>query len=210
MRNRSEQRWLALWQRLGARGNASAIYQDLVARYSEPHRTYHTLQHIEHCLDEFEQARHLAKNPNAVELALWYHDAIYDTEAKDNEERSAALAVEMVRKASLPDNLGQAVANLIMATKHTAVPIDPDVQLLVDIDLSILGQAEERFDEYERQIREEYGRIPEDAFVAGRSVILKLFLDRSNIYATRFFRQKYRKQARRNVTRSLAQLSNRS
>lgn len=201
-----EQRWAAMWQRLGVQGDAKAVYNDLVARYSEPHRAYHTLQHIEHCLDELELVRHLAENPDAVELALWYHDAIYDTKTKDSEERSATLAVEMVRNVSLPDNLGQLVANLIMATKHSATPSDSDVQLLVDIDLSILGQAEESFDEYEGQVRKEYEWVSEDAFVGGRSAILKSFLDRPNIYATRFFHDKYETQARRNIARSLARL----
>ncbi len=201
-----EQRWTALWQRLGAQGDASAVYNDLVTRYSEPHRAYHTLEHIGHCLDEFEQVRHLTTNPDAVELALWYHDAIYDTKAKDSEERSATLAVEVVRSASLPDNLGQSVANLITATKHTSAPIDPDVRLLVDVDLSILGQTEDKFDEYERQVRKEYEWVAEDAFVAGRSAILKSFLDRPTIYSTLFFRNKYEMQARRNIAVSLARL----
>ncbi len=210
MRNRSEPLWLALWQRIGAQGNAHEVYNDLVARYSEPHRAYHTPEHIGHCLDELEQVRQLATNPDAVELSLWYHDAIYDTKAKDSEKRSARLAAEMARSASLPDSFGQSVVNLIMATKHTAAPADPDAQLLVDIDLSILGQSEDKFDEYERQVHKEYKWIPEDAFVAGRSAILKSFLDRPTIYSTQFFRNKYEAQARRNIVRSLAQLSNRS
>lgn len=210
MQNQSEQRWLVLWQRLGAQGDAHMVYNDLVARYSEPHREYHTLEHIGHCLNEFEQVRHIAVNPDAIELALWYHDAIYDTKAKDSEERSAALAVEMVRDASLSDNFGQTVANFITATKHTTVSTDPDVQLLVDIDLSILGQSEGKFDEYEFQVRKEYEWVPEDVFVVGRSAILKSFLDRPTIFSTHFFRNKYETQARRNIARSLAQLSNRS
>jgi len=206
MPNQSRQRWLVLWQRLGARGDADAVYNDLVARYSEPHRAYHTLAHVGNCLEELEQIRQLATNPDAVELALWYHDAVYDTRAKDSEGRSAALAVEMVRSASLPDNLGQLVANLIMATKHSATPTDSDNQLIVDIDLSILGQSEDEFDEYERQIRKEYEWVSESAFVAGRSAILKSFLDRPRIYATQFFRDKYEAQARRNIAKSLARL----
>ena len=201
-----EQRWAALWQRLGAQESADAVYSDLVARYSEPHRAYHTLEHIGHCLDELEQVRHLSINPNAVELALWYHDAIYDTKTKDSEERSTALAVEMVRNTSLSDNLGQLIANLITATKHTVLTTDSDVQLLVDIDLSILGQPENKFDEYERQVRKEYEWVPEDQFVAGRSAILKSFLDRPNIYSTQFFRNKYEAQARANIAKSLARL----
>lgn len=207
MRNQSEQQWWALWERLGAQGDASVVYKDLVARYSEPHRAYHTLVHIRHCLDELEQVRELATNPDAVELALWYHDAIYDTKTKDSEERSAELAVKMARDASLPESFGQSVVNLIMATKHSESPTDPDVQLLVDIDLSILGQSEEKFDEYEQQVRREYGWVFEDAFVAGRSAILKSFLDRTTIYSTQFFRNKYEMQAQRNIIKSLARLS---
>lgn len=97
-----------------------------------------------------------------------------------------------------------------MATKHTTIPIDPDIQFLVDIDLSSFGQSESKFDKNGQQIRKEYDWVPEDAFVAGRSAILKSFLDRPNIYATQFFRNKYETQARRNIARSLAQLSNRS
>jgi predicted metal-dependent HD superfamily phosphohydrolase len=201
-----EQRWTTLWKRLGARGDASAIYNDLVARYSEPDRAYHTLEHIGHCLNEFEHVRHLATNPDAVELALWYHDAIYDTKAKDNEDRSAALAVEVVRNASLPDNFGQSVANLIMATKHIANLIDPDAQLVTDIDLSSLAASEQEFTENYGRIRQEYAWVPEDQFVAGRSAILKSFLDRPTIYYTQFFRNKYEQQARRNIARSLARL----
>ncbi|MDP3003922.1 MAG: N-methyl-D-aspartate receptor NMDAR2C subunit [Candidatus Azambacteria bacterium] len=201
-----EQRWKSLWERLGAQGDAGEVYNDLAGRYAEPHRAYHTFEHIGHCLDEFEQVRHLATNPEAVELALWYHDAIYDTKAKDSEERSTALAVEMVRNTSLSDNLGQLVANLILATKHTMVPTDPDAQLLVDIDLSILGQPEVKFDEYDRQVRKEYEWVAEDAFVAGRSTILKSFLDRPTIYLMQIFRNKYEAQARRNIARSLARL----
>ena len=201
-----EQRWTALWKRLGAQGDASKVYNDLAMRYFEPHRAYHTLEHIGHCLDEFEQVRHLATNPDAVELALWYHDAIYDTKAKDSEERSATLAAEVVRSASLPEKLGQSVANLNTATKHTAAPTDPDVQLLVDIDLSILGQSEDKFNEYERQVRKEYELVAKDVFSAERSAILKSFLDRPTIYSTQFFRNKYEAQARRNIARSLVRL----
>lgn len=200
---------MSLWQRIGAQRNPRIVYNDLVTRYSEPHRAYHTLAHIQHCLDEFKQVRHLIANPNAVELALWYHDTIYNTKAKDNEEKSAALARTIIQSASLPDAFGQFVADCIMATKHTAIPADPDIQFLVDIDLSSLGKPEKEFDENAQKIRKEYEWVPEDMFAAGRSAILKSFLNRPNIYATQFFRDKYETRARQNIARSLAQLSNR-
>ncbi len=210
MQNQSKQLWLALWERIGAQGDSREVYNDLAARYSESHRAYHTLEHIEHCLREFQVIKYLAMNPDAIEFALWYHDAIYDTKAKDNEEKSAKLAVGVARTASLPDAFKQSVANLILATKHSENPTDHDVQILVDIDLSILGQPEKEFDEYEQNVRKEYEWVPEDAFIAGRSAILKSFLNRPSIYSTQFFRDKYEARARRHIARSLAKLSNRS
>ncbi len=205
---RGKQLWLSLWQRIIAQGDPDKVYNDLVVRYSEPHRVYHTLEHIKYCLNELEQARHLAVNLNAVEWALWYHDAIYDTRAKDNEDRSAKFAMKVAKDALLPDNFGQSAANLIMATKHSGTPTDSDAKLLVDIDLSILGQPEEKFDEYERQIREEYKWASENTFIAERSAVLRLFLGRQVIYSTRFFRDKYETRSRQNIVRSLKKLSN--
>lgn len=210
MQNKNKQRWMSLWQRIGAQGDPHIVYNDLVARYSEPHRAYHTIAHIQHCLNEFKKVRNLIANPDAAELALWYHDVIYNTRAKDNEEKSAALATAMIKSASLPNTLGQLVAECIMATKHTVVPANPDIQFLVDIDLSGLGQPKSKFDKNTRQIRKEYEWVPEDAFAAGRSAILQSFLNRPNIYATQFFRDKYETRARQNIARSLAQLSRHS
>lgn len=114
--------------------------------------------------------------------------------------------MEMVRNVSLSDSFGQTVADLIIATKHSAIQTNPDNQLIADIDLSILGKPEDRFDEYERQIRKEYEWVPEAAFTTGRSTILESFLARANIYTTQFFQEMYEVQARRNITRSLARL----
>lgn len=210
MQNKNKQRWMSLWQRIGAQGDPRAIYNDLAARYSEPHRAYHAIGHIQYCLNEFRKVRNLIVNPNAVELALWYHDAIYNTKAKDNEEKSAALAAAMIKNASLPNTLGLFVAECIMATQHTVIPTNPDIQFLVDIDLSSLGQSKSKFDENARKIRKEYEWVPEDAFAAGRSAILRSFLNRPSIYATQFFRDKYETRARKNIIRSLTHLSHHS
>ncbi len=152
------------------------------------------------------QVRDLAIHSDAIELALWYHDTVYDTKNKNSEKRSAQLVKDMIKNASLPDNFGELVLNFIMATKHSVVPTDPDTQLLVDIDLSILGQTDEKFDEYEKQIRKEYEWVSEEAFIAGRSKILQSFLSRPSIYSTDFFHDKYEERARRNISRSLSRL----
>ena len=198
-----EVQWNALWERIKAQGDAHPPYHDLAQRLAEPHRAYHTVHHILHCLDEMARVRHLAADPNAMEMALWYHDAIYDTHATDNEEQSAALAAHILRHASIAEPFVQRVIRLIMATKdHTGVA-DPDTRLLVDIDLAILGQPESLFDAYEQQIRQEYTWVPHAAFLEGRTRILLSFLHRATIYATDHFRQLYEVQARINIARSL-------
>jgi predicted metal-dependent HD superfamily phosphohydrolase len=202
-----QRRWFELWQRLNALGDSDSVFASLASAYSTPPRAYHNLDHIAQCLDEFEPARSLALNPNDVELAIWFHDAVYDPRKIDNEERSAGLAVSMIRSARLPDALASRVASLILATKHNAPPADLDSGLIVDVDLSILGQPAPRFDEYEHQIRQEYDWVANDAFAAGRTKVLKSFLERATIYATELFRNKYETAARDNLARSLARLS---
>jgi predicted metal-dependent HD superfamily phosphohydrolase len=198
--------WAALWRSAGAKGDPNDWHGRLVALYSEPNRHYHNLRHLSECLAEFDAGRHLARNPLAVELALWFHDSVYDTRAKDNEERSAALARECLLQAGLADRFGNPVTELILATKHAAAPNDPDAALLTDIDLSILGREQSRFQEYETQIRAEYHWVPAEAFAAGRGKVLEQFLKRPHIYATDFFSEKYERQARANVEASLNKL----
>lgn len=164
----------------------------LKVRYAEPQRRYHTLEHIEHCLEEFDPRQ--AREPEAVELAIWFHDAVYDTRRAENEERSAELLLALMPEA-------KSAARLILATKHHRAST-PDEALLVDVDLAILGQPEARFDLYERQIREEYAWVPEPIFRQKRAAILRGFLDRPFIYGTEPFRARYEAAARRNLSRT--------
>ena len=168
------------------------ILEELRARYAEPHRRYHTLEHIAHCLEEFDPA--MAADPEAVELAIWFHDAIYDPRRSDNEERSAARLLELMPEA-------KRAAELVLVTKHHKAST-PDEALLVDVDLAILGQPAERFDLYERQIREEYAWVPKLVFKMKRASILRGFLKRPFIYGTELFRAKYEAAARANLSRS--------
>ena len=149
-------RWDALWQAARAAGPPPGWYERLTTAYAEPHRHYHNQQHIAECLAEFDQARHLTRDPIAVELALWFHDVVYDPKAADNEEQSAALARRCLSDTGANSALTEAVVDLIMATKHHTPPADSDAALVVDVDLAILGQPEQRFEEYEEQIRHEY------------------------------------------------------
>lgn len=203
MPNRLEKAWTELWSRTEATGDGAAPYRDLVRRYAEPHRLYHSLAHIEHCLDEFESVRRMAANPDAVELALWFHDAVYRPRATDNEERSADL---VRRLPGLPRGVAERAADLVLATRHAAPPEDPDAQLVVDVDLAILGQPADRFDRYEEEIRREYSWVPGFLFRSKRGGILRTFLQRPSIFRTGYFRGRYETAARANLERSLARL----
>ncbi len=195
--------WATLMSTLGNPKGSEAVLKDLLARYSEPHRGYHNLVHIVAMLDELEL---VGENDSAVALAIWFHDAVYDPKAKDNEEQSAKLAKDSIKQIGLPDPLDEQVNDLIMDTKHTTVPIDRAAQILVDIDLMVLGKPKKEFDAYEIGIRKEYEWVPQPDFCAGRSKMLQSFLDRPSIYSTELFRDKYESAARKNLGRSIEQL----
>ncbi len=200
------ERWRELWGRLGGDSDPEIPFSRLVEAYSEPHRAYHTLDHVRECLMEFDRARGCAQEPDEVEAALWFHDVVYVPGAADNERQSAYWAVEALTEAGVLPAVAHRVADLIMATRHTAPPAGRDARLVVDIDLSILGQPPEKFAAYERKIRREYGWVTEQTYRQARAKILESFLNRDAIYLTSFFRDLYETQARENVERSLARL----
>lgn len=195
--------WDRAWKNLGLQA-PNALFDQLVAAYSEPHRQYHTVQHLRECLSHFSACPGLAQHPGEVEIALWFHDAVYALRAKDNEHRSAEWAVRDLAKAGAEDSVMQRVRGLIMATCHDAVPTDRDQKLLVDIDLAILGAVPERFEEYDRQVQSEYNWVPDFIYRMKRREVLRAFLDRENIYSTDHFRERYEIQARTNLEKCVA------
>ncbi len=200
------ERWVKLWQSATNNLPPAEYYARLVAMYSEPHRHYHNLQHIADCLGEFDRAKQLATDTTALELAIWFHDAVYDPRAADNEERSAGLAGDWLRKCGAAAGLAGSVGQLILATKSHDARLHADAPLLVDVDLSILGRPPERFWEYERQIRKEYDWVAAEVFATRRAEILQKFLARPLIYHTEMFFQKLEVQARINLGVSIRQL----
>lgn len=210
-------RWKTAWSRLGL-DPPPALFGELTERYGEPHRAYHTMAHLGECLNHLDEAAHGAGDsvPDPgdasalIEMALWFHDAIYDTKRSDNEEKSADWAHDALIEAGASAAVAGEVRDLVLATKHDAVPeglADADAAiLLVDIDLSILGAPQARFDEYEDQIRREYAWVPEEDFRAGRTPILQSFLARPRIFQTPHFNTMLESRARENMERSLARL----
>jgi predicted metal-dependent HD superfamily phosphohydrolase len=199
-----------MWRALGASSVApawyDALYDELLAGYAGPQRHYHTAQHLDECFAQFDGARVLAEHPAEVELALWFHDAIYQPRRTDNEAKSAEWARTSALAAGVAADAAGRVHSLVMATRHEAVPQGRDQEVLVDVDLSILGALPTRFDEYERQVREEYSWVPGPIFRRTRRGILQGFLDRPEIYSTGPFKARLEAAARANLARSIALL----
>lgn len=193
-------RWIGIATDLRV-ADPEGVFQHIANSYSHNPDHYHTLRHIAHCLQEFDQVKNFARRPQAIELAIWFHDAVYDPRATDNEEQSAYLLRRLVSTTE-----SEEAARLILATKHQQIPEDPDAALIVDIDLAILGKPEEEFDEYERQIRHEYAWVEDKAFREGRKNVLQTFLSRASIYSTDAFRERYEALARQNLQRSISRL----
>ncbi len=203
-----QDKWVSLWRRAGGH-DAGWLrpLERLVGRYAEPHRHYHTLGHIRHCLREFDAMRDLADHADSVEMAVWFHDAVYDTHAKDSEERSAELARNVLDVGGFNAAFCDRVAELVLATKHASPPTFNDAALLVEADLAILGQPADVFDEYERGIRREYAWADDAAFAAGRAAVLEGFLRRSVLFRVHSLHRAYEDAARANLTRSIARLA---
>ena len=199
--------WQAAWHDLHLPAPADAVLAALLARWAEPHRRYHTLQHLRECLALFEEEAALAERPGEVAIALWFHDAVYDTSRHDNEAASADWARHVLRGAGAQADVADRVHALVMATCHAAVPVAPDARLLVDIDLAILGADAAGFYDYERQIRAEYAFVPEARFREKRAEILRAFLARPRIYATPRLAGRFEAAARANLRRAIEALA---
>lgn len=195
--------WRRAWGGCGASGSGEPVRQQLLQRYSEPARHYHTLQHLGECLQLLQYHRQLAQHAAEVELALWFHDAIYDVRSSSNEADSARWAAEVLTAAGVAEVSVARVQALILSTRHVAVPQDSDEQLLVDIDLAILGADARRFEQYEVQIRHEYAWVPAWLFRRKRRAILQGFLQRAHIYSTPVLREQFEISARVNLQAAL-------
>jgi dimethylargininase len=201
------QRWDATWRALGLASGDADGFLALLERYGESSRHYHTAQHLAEVFGHWDRVKRHAARPAEAEVALWYHDAIYDAQRSDNEERSAALAREVLVRAGVAPAAGPRVEALILATRHAAAPEADDAALVVDVDLAILGEREARFEEYERQVREEYAWVPGFIYRRKRTEVLQRFLARPSIYTTAEMRSWGEVRARANLERSLSRLA---
>jgi predicted metal-dependent HD superfamily phosphohydrolase len=198
--------WSRHWRDVGNARPSEGLYQQLIGNWCQPQRHYHSLQHLHECLTHFETWRDQVEHPGEVALALWFHDAIYDVRRKDNEARSAEWARLSVLQAGLPSAVSERIAALVLATRHLDLSPEPHAQLVVDIDLAILGAPESRFDEFDQQVRAEYAHVPDDEYRPARQRVLAAFLHRPRIYSTPRLHTALEERARANLQRALARL----
>jgi len=196
--------WKKSWRALGIQQPDMVLCDTLLACYAEPHRHYHTQQHLQECLDLFASVREQAEHPAEIEIALWFHDAIYAMGRQDNEARSADWARQAILAQGLAADCAERVYALIMATCHNTEPMNRDAQLMVDVDLGILGAEPARFREYEQQIRKEYAWVPGFVFKHKRRAVLQGFLERARLYSDAALRAQREERARLNLRAAVA------
>ena len=189
-----------------------ALKQELSALYGAAGRHYHGMAHIRTLLALAAEYRGQLSDPEAVAAAIWFHDAVYDSRAKDNEAQSARLARRKLEGRTERRRL-ERIAAMIEATATHRVPAFADAAavrdaaLFLDMDLSALGAPPQSYAAYEQAVRQEYGWVPEADWVAGRAAVLKGFLARDPIFHTPEFRRRFEAQARENMAASLARLT---
>lgn len=199
-------RFLRALSEAGAQGSGAALFEELLARYGEAHRRYHTIAHVDACTGWLDWYRGSARHPERVELALWFHDAVYDPQKSDNEHQSAALACSRLGELGVPaPTVCEVEAHVLATVSHRSDA--QDAQLVLDLDLAILGASSAGFASFEREIREEYGHVPEAAFQLGRAAVLSEFMARPEIYRTPALREELELRARVNLRRRIAELS---
>lgn len=207
-------RWQALWQQHFAHLTETEVQQSwacLLPHYQQTHRYYHDLSHIDACFTWFDQVQDTLDNPLAVALAIWFHDIIYDVRRSDNEEKSAQYAVTALTKVAASTTLVQQVYELILLTRHPCKPSHAlaglvsqhDQGLFLDIDLTILGQRDAIYANYEKAIRAEYQHVPLWLYKLGRKRLLKQFLAQPKIYYSDYFTDNFESQARVNIQSAL-------
>ncbi len=188
------------------------LWQDIVTRYGEPQRAYHTLNHIEQLLVQFENIKHHLAKPHIIALALYYHDVIYDPTRFDNELKSAEFAIDALGPYLSTKQCRQIHALIMMTANHqldTLVDSDKynDAAYLLDMDLSMLGAPWPTYKQYAKAIRKEYTHVADDSYRDGRTAVLQGLLVHPKLYLTDHYYNQLETQARANIKRELTLLA---
>jgi predicted metal-dependent HD superfamily phosphohydrolase len=185
----------------------SDLFDEIKGKYDEKHRFYHNSRHIENMLRKADELSAFIHELKAVKVAIWFHDVVYEPFAKNNEEKSAEFAARCLEKISAEGVFIETVCNLIKATaKHEPVLGTDFEKFFLDIDLAVLASPPDIYDRYSKNVRREYGSVPDFVYYPARKKIMQNFLKRESIYFTNYFRENSEASARRNIERELAQI----
>jgi len=196
-------RWIKTWSKAGLDAPED-LFDNLVLRYSDSRRAYHNTRHLSECMAALDKIGDVSAS---AELAVWFHDAVYDVRASDSERRSADFATKSLAAAGIREVECFRVRGLILLTQHRGGELKtPDAKCVVDADLSILGAEWDRFSEYGRQIRSEYAHVPDDLFRTGRLSVLRRFIGMDSVFHTDLFREELEDRARENLRRAIEEL----
>jgi predicted metal-dependent HD superfamily phosphohydrolase len=207
-----EKRWAATVQAARDGGGPGpspyAHAENLLARWAEPQRRYHTIDHLLAVLDHIDVLEEYAEDPAAVRLAAWFHDAVYLPDRSENEERSARLAERALPELGVPRSRTDEVARLVRLTvTHDPAADDRDGQVLCDADLAVLASSPPAYAAYAAAVREEYAFVPDEAFREGRAAVLRQLLELPRLFRTPYGEREWEERARRNIAGELDLLS---
>ncbi|MGW2341859.1 HD domain-containing protein [Streptomyces sp. NPDC001661] len=181
---------------------------NLLARWAEPQRKYHTVEHLTAVLDHIDVLEEHAERPELVRLAAWFHDAVYRPDRSENEERSAALAERALTEAGLsPEDVAEVVRLVLLTVTHDPAEDDADGEALCDADLAILAAPAPAYAAYTKAVREEYAFVPDEAFREGRAGVLRQLLGLPRLFRTPHGRSHWESAARENLTAELELLT---
>ncbi len=204
------ERFFDIWSRCGGE-EEDRIFDEIETHYREPHRHYHTTDHIMFCLDELDKVsadikqRGAVLQQDAVELSIWFHDVVLEIPGTNNEQKSAQLFLE-VSDGRLDNDLRNRVHDAIIATTHKSTPDLFESQLTVDVDLAGLAQSWSEFLVDSRNVRAEFSHLSDRDFNLGQGKFMKSLLDRASIYSTEYFLSSHEATARKNVARLIDKL----
>lgn len=178
--------------------------RELLERWSEPQRRYHTVDHLVDVLARATELTAYADDPDTVALAVWFHDAVYRPDRSENEERSADLARRALSEAGVPDDRASEVVRLVRLTiTHDPALGDANGEVLCDADLAVLAGDPSSYASYAAAVRAEYAFVPDADFRDGRAAVLRQLLDLPELFRTPYGQEHWERTARRNLTTEL-------
>ena len=197
------------WSGIGGKTDSISLGAQLIAAYREPTRCYHGLSHLLECLRLWREWREHSSKSDEIAIALWFHDALYDTARHDSEARSARWALDALTAGGVPFDTVRRIRDLVIATRPNESPSNDDARLMIDIDMAIMGASPDRYEQYEADLQREHPHMAEFIYWRKRLEVLKALNTRQRIFQSDAARHTLEARARENIARSISRLQDR-